>query len=198
MLKKSPLLAALAMVLLLSGCFEDEKKAEGPAPAAAEIVQTSEGEVSDAVVMDGGEEMPVEITEEAAPAIDISALASGEWLLEQIRGAALTAGGAPSMTVEADGKVSGDSGCNRFFAESRPAPDNNISFLGIGSTKRACADIARNDQEMKFLNGLLAVATWHVDEAAGVLHLTDANGADVLVFSKAPAAEETEETPAAE
>ncbi|MFN7113833.1 MAG: META domain-containing protein [Alphaproteobacteria bacterium] len=194
MFKKSTPFAALAVVLLLSGCFEDKKKAEEPAPAAAEIVQTDDGEVSDAVVMDGGEEMSLDV----APAVDISELTSGEWMLQQIRGAALTAGGTLSMAIDSDARVSGDSGCNRFFAESRPAPDNKITFLGIGSTKRACADMARSDQEIKFLNGFHAVSAWYVSDETGLLHLTDANGNDVLVFAKASAAEETEEAPAAE
>lgn len=196
MLKKSPLFAALAVVLMLSGCFEDKKKAEEPAPAAAEITVSEDGALSDAVVMDGGEEMPVEIAEETAPVIDISALASGEWLLQQVRGKAIVEGSAPSFSIDADGKVGGDSGCNRFFAESRPKPDNKISFLGIGSTKRACVDMQRNDQEMKYLSALLDVRAWHV--AGDTLHLLDPNGAEVLVFTKGAAADASEETPAAE
>jgi heat shock protein HslJ len=189
MLKKSPLLAALAMVLMLSGCFEDEKKTEAPAPAAAEIAQISEGELSDAVVMDGDEELSVGITEEAKPAIDISALASGEWLLEQIRGAAVVVGSKPSFSVDAEGKTSGDTGCNRFNGESRPKPDNKISFLGMVSTKRACVDMQRSDQETKYMMALLDIKAWHVGEDSGMLHLLDAQGNDVLVFSKAPLAE---------
>lgn len=202
MLKKSPLFAALAVVLMLSGCFEDEKKSEMSAPAAAETVETGEGALSDAVVTDGGEEKPLAIVADApaAPSIDVSALTSGEWLLQEIRGNALTAGGAPSMAIDAEGKVSGDSGCNRYFGEARLKPDNRIGFIGIGSTKRACADMARNDQEMRFLSSLTSVYKWQVDEETGLLHLRDAGGSDLLVF--APAAGEgtagSEESPAAE
>jgi heat shock protein HslJ len=191
MLKKFPLLAAFAVVLMLSGCFED-KKAEAPAAekAAAEAPAAGESsEADEAMMIDGSEEMPEETAVKAAPEIDISALADGEWLLESIRGKAITAGGKPSLAVDAEGKVNGDSGCNRFHAETRPKPDNKITFLGIGSTKRACVDMARNNQEMKFLSELLSIAAWHVDEETNMLYLTDANGGDVLIFSKAPASE---------
>jgi len=140
-------------------------------------------------MMDGSEEMPDETAAKAAPEIDISALADGEWLLESIKGQPVTAGGRLSLAVDAAGKVSGNSGCNSFNAETRPKPENKITFLGMMSTKRACIDMARSNQETKFLTALYDVKAWHVDEDNGLLHLTDANGGDVLVFSKAPASE---------
>jgi heat shock protein HslJ len=199
MLKKSPLLAALAVVLMLSGCFEDEKKAEAPAPAAAEIVETSEGEVSDAVVMDGGEEMPVEITEDAAPVIDISALTSNEWALQTIKGGALISGTSATLSVDAQGAtVNGNGSCNNFSGRATIKDEGRIMFGRIMSTKRACVDMAQNSQESAYMVALGEVAAWNYDEENRLLSFINGRGEEVLVFSPVVAAEGAPETAPAE
>lgn len=197
MLKKFPLLAAFAVVLMLSGCFEDEKKTEAPAaekaaaeaPAAGEAVETAEGMVSDAVIMDGGEEKPVEIAEEAAPAVDKSLLTDTEWELEDIKGASVILGKTATLKIDPQGTVNGNGTCNQFSARAQIKDDGQLGIGSIMSTKRACADMAQNSQEAAYMMALGEVTAWRVDEENGLLYLTNRKGEEVLRFAKPAAAE---------
>lgn len=218
MKKFFPLAAAFAAVLFLTACFEDSDKAAAKeaspevaaatqvtqdetasgtpdaaagvsiaAPSADEIVETPEGPVSDVAEMDGGEEKPFPAEEPAAVA-GVGALTAHEWLLEDIKGGGVIDRLRLTIRIDAAGKVSGHSGCNRFGgrAEMKPGQDTSgeISFGALFSTRMACMDDARNNQEAAYLAALSEVAGWRTDEN-GLLHLTDANGADVLRFAKA-------------
>jgi heat shock protein HslJ len=196
MFKKSTPFAALAVVLLLSGCFEDKKKAEEPAPAAAEIVQTDDGEVSDAVVMDGGEEMSLDVAVETTSGPDISVLTSGEWNAQAIRGKALIAGTRATMLVDPQGTaVSGNGTCNNFSGRASVKEDGRVVFSSVMSTKRACADMAQNAQESAFMAALAGVTTWGYDEENRLLSLMNGRGEEVLVFAKEADAEKASEVP---
>lgn len=218
MKKFFPLAAAFAAVLFLAACFEDSDKAAAKeaspevaaatqvaqdetasgtpdaaagvsiaAPSADEIVETPEGPVSDVAEMDGGEEKPFPAEEPAAVA-GVGALTAHEWLLEDIKGGGVIDRLRLTIRIDAAGKVSGHSGCNRFGgqAEMKPGQDTSgeISFGALFSTRMACMDDARNNQEAAYLAALSEVAGWRTDEN-GLLHLTGANGADVLRFAKA-------------
>jgi|GEM_PF-672383 len=218
MKKIIPLAAAFAAVLFLAACFEDSDKAAAQenapaatvaeqaaqggtvsgapdaeagvsiaAPSADEIIETPEGPVSDVAEMDGGEEKPFPAEEPAAVA-GVGALTVHEWLLEDIKGGGVIDRLRLTIRIDAAGKVSGHSGCNRFGgqAEMKPGQDTSgeISFGALFSTRMACMDDARNNQEAAYLAALSEVTSWRTDEN-GLLHLTDANGADVLRFAKA-------------
>lgn len=218
MQKIIPLAAAFAAVLFLAACFEDSDKAAAQenaaaataaeqvaqsgtvsgtpdaaagvsiaAPSADEIIETPEGSVSDAVDMDGGEEKSFP-AEEPAVVAGVGALTAHEWLLEDIKGGGVIDRLRLTIRIDAAGKVSGHSGCNRFGgqAEMKSGQDTSgeISFGALFSTRMACMDDARNNQEAAYLAALAEVAGWRTDEN-GLLHLTDANGADVLRFAKA-------------
>lgn len=218
MKKFFPLAAAFAAVLFLAACFEDSDKASAQenaptataaeqvaqsgtvsgtpdaeagvsiaAPSADEIIETPEGPVSDVAEMDGGEEKPFPAEEPAAVA-GVGALTAHEWLLEDIKGGGVIDRLRLTIRIDAAGKVSGHSGCNRFGgqAEMKPGQDTSgeISFGALFSTRMACMDDARNNQEAAYLAALSEVTGWRTDEN-GLLHLTDANGADVLRFAKA-------------
>lgn len=61
-----------------------------------------------------------------------------------------------------DQKVSGSSGCNRFFG-SYKAEGNDITFSPLGSTMMACEQEIL-DQETKFLGTLQSARSFSIDE----------------------------------
>jgi len=196
-MQKIALLSAAFMSLaLLTGCFEDDAKQDTASPAAAaqaestavpdadEVVENPAGGTSDAVVMGGGEEKAFAAPDALAAPVQ-TALSANEWIAEDIQNGGVIDRLQLTLRIESDGKISGHSGCNRFGgqADITDVAAGKISLGALFSTRMACMDEARNNQEMKFLAGLGEVAGWRVEN--GLLYLTDANGADVLRFSNA-------------
>ncbi|MGR5063801.1 META domain-containing protein [Photobacterium sp. DNB22_13_2] len=63
------------------------------------------------------------------------------WVLTKVDGKEITITEprtVPGMAVDADLKVSGFGGCNRFFGQIELADSNRIRLTGMGSTKMAC------------------------------------------------------------
>lgn len=104
------------------------------------------------------------------------------WRLQEssIDGLVDKADGAISMSF-ADGKLSGDSGCNRFFADAAVV-DGQLKLGPIGASKRACIG-PKMDAEIA-----LFAALSEVDQASlvdGKLRLVTRDGAE-LIFVDAP------------
>lgn len=91
------------------------------------------------------------------------------WMLE----------GGPITIAFADGRVTGSGGCNQYFAAYQTS-GSTLSLGPIGSTKRACADEARNRAEVAYLEALGKVASYAIE--GNVLTLRDASGATLLEF----------------
>ncbi|KLV04574.1 MULTISPECIES: META domain-containing protein [Photobacterium] len=63
------------------------------------------------------------------------------WVLTKVDGKAITITEprtVPGMSIDANLKVSGFSGCNRFFGQAEVKEGNKFRLTGMGSTKMAC------------------------------------------------------------
>jgi heat shock protein HslJ len=74
---------------------------------------------------------------------------------------------ASTITFEADGRVSGRGGCNRYFGTSTTAGEL-LSVGALGSTKMACAP-ALMDQETRFFQALGSAERWTIDQRGMLL-----------------------------
>lgn len=161
------LAAALVSLTLLSGCFEEE--AEQNTPAATEVVKPQAA----------AEEEGIAVAD--APA----AISANEWIAEDINGGGVIDRLPLTLNIDASGKVSGHSGCNRFGGQADIAEvkTGKITLGALFSTRMACMDEARNNQEAKFLAALGEVAGWRIEN--GLLYLSNNAGEDILRFSNA-------------
>lgn len=178
----------IARSIMRPGVSVDAYEGTGaPAPGAAEIVETPEGAVSDIAEMDGGEEKPFPAPEPAAVS-GVGGLTAQQWVLEDIKGAGVVSGLNQHIIIAADGKVAGHSGCNRFGgqAELKAGRDTagEIMLGALFSTRMACVDNVRNQQEAAYLAALAEVTAWRTD--GGKLYFVDASGADILRFRASP------------
>jgi len=81
--------------------------------------------------------------EQKTAAVTAETLA-GAWNLTSISGgdfATLFTGKAPTMEISADGKVSGNAGCNNYRT-AYTLEGNTITFAPVASTKMACESLA--------------------------------------------------------
>lgn len=165
------LAAAVLSLTLLSGCFEEE--AEQKTPAAVEAAKPAPVAADDAA------------ESAAESAAEPTALSASEWIAEDINGGGVIDRLQLTLNIDADGKVSGYSGCNRFGgqADISDAAGGKVGLGALFSTRMACMDEARGNQEAKFLAALGEVANWRVEN--GLLYLSNNAGADVLRFSNA-------------
>jgi putative lipoprotein len=96
------------------------------------------------------------------------------WRAETIMGRPVIDSSDSTITFEADGRVHGRGGCNRYFGAATIGGEQ-VSFGPIGSTKMACAP-ALMDQEARFFQILESAVRWSVDEHGMLLiHSAGAN-----------------------
>ncbi len=87
-----------------------------------------------------------------------------------------------NLTLEfKDGRISGSSGCNSFFA-TYAVEKNSMSFGLIGATKMYCSNQGIMEQEQTYFMRLESVKTYKIE--GNKLKLIDGNGKTVLVYSK--------------
>jgi heat shock protein HslJ len=110
----------------------------------------------------------------AADEPDQPGLTGTTWRAETIMGRPVIDASASTVTFEADGRVHGGGGCNRYFGSST-IDGEQVSFGALGSTKMACAP-AMMDQEARFFQALEAAQRWSLDEHG--LLLIHSAGAD--------------------
>jgi heat shock protein HslJ len=96
------------------------------------------------------------------------------WRAATIVGRPVIDSSASTITFEADGRVHGGGGCNRYFGAATIAGEQ-VSFGPIGSTRMACAP-ALMDQEARFFRALESAQRWSLDERG--LLLIHSAGAD--------------------
>jgi putative lipoprotein len=106
---------------------------------------------------------------------------AGAWLAEDIDGGGVIDYLQTTLEIGADGKVSGNGGCNRFSGSATIEGDK-ITFGDLASTMMACAEAAM-DQEMKLHAALAAARSYRIDAAQRKLFLDDATGKVVARFS---------------
>jgi heat shock protein HslJ len=99
------------------------------------------------------------------PAGDLTGV---EWRLTEIDGApAVTSagggGGDASFRLDADSaRVTGFTTCNRFFGRYEALPGGRLRFSNLGSTKMACVEPARSQQEQKFMSVLQSADRYEI------------------------------------
>lgn len=82
-----------------------------------------------------------------------------------------------------DGRVTGTSGCNLFFAEYE-AGERSLDIGAAGMTEMYCLEpVGVMDQEQIFLNLLCSAETFDISD--GQLTIQDATGQSILTFEKA-------------
>lgn len=117
-------------------------------------------------------------TEHATPP-----LAETAWILETLGSGDTAAAPIESTTIriefDAEGRVAGHSGCNRFFGGVEGGTDGAVSFGGMGSTRMACPEEIMK-QETTFLDLMANVAGYRITD--GKLELVSATGERLLVF----------------
>jgi heat shock protein HslJ len=100
-------------------------------------------------------------------------LAATSWWVEDISGRGVIDMTHTTIEFDTDGRVSGDTGCNRYFG-SVVFTGQEISFGPLAGTRKACA-ASLMDQEMNFFKAIEKVSLWEVAET-GLLHLRDTQG----------------------
>ena len=110
------------------------------------------------------------------------------WLVEDIDGKGVVDRAQSTMTLSADGNVSGDTAVNRYHG-SVSIEGDRMQFGRLATTRRA-GPPALMDQETRFLGALEKVARYKL-EANGLLLLLDEQGNPLMRLSpmKAPEAD---------
>ena len=100
------------------------------------------------------------------------------WVAEEVDGQPVADGIEPSLIVAADGKVSGNAGCNGYFG-SVIVDGEAISFGNLGATQKACPEPAMS-QEHRLLKALDSTRGYRL--VNGALVLLDGAGAPLARF----------------
>lgn len=86
-----------------------------------------------------------------------------------------------TLSFNADGKISGSTGCNRYLADyTYTASVRKISVGSINRTFKSCVPSEVMTQEQKFLQALQAVASYNVTCDSMTLRTTD--GTELITF----------------
>ncbi len=108
-------------------------------------------------------------------------LTGTSWLVEDIGGAGVIDFARTTISFSEDGRVYGDTACNRYNGGVTLDADR-MSFGPLISTKRACPEAVMN-QESRFLEAMGKVESWALDEN-GLLFLYDADGQPLIRASR--------------
>lgn len=143
----------------------------------AELMFTTTSHTAfDGTQIDGVELLVQRVAADAAtPAI------VGSWLAEDIAGGGVIDDLQSTLTIAADGAVTGNSGCNGFGGRATIDGDT-VSFGPLAGTMMACAEAVMN-QENKFHDALGRTAAYRLDAPTGKLVLLDATGGELMKLS---------------
>ncbi len=100
------------------------------------------------------------------------------WVAEELAGVPVVPGVDSSLLVAADGKVSGNAGCNSYFG-SAIVSGEAMTFGNLGTTKMACQEPAMS-QESRLLRALDGTRGYRVQDDA--LLLLDGAGTTLVRF----------------
>ena len=104
-------------------------------------------------------------------------LSGTAWWVEDIDGMGVIDSSHTTIEFAGDGRVGGDTGCNRYFG-AVTINGAEMSFGPLAGTRKACPG-AVMDQEMRFYRAMENVSQWEIAET-GLLHLRDADGKDLV------------------
>ena len=111
----------------------------------------------------------------------VDGLRERDWTLVWVSGFESMPSGVATPTIRfgADGRMTGNAGCNRASA-GYTAEGDRLTFDAVMSTKRACVDPQGNALERAYLDALEATRGYRI--ADGQLELLDASGNVVARF----------------
>jgi putative lipoprotein len=110
-----------------------------------------------------------------------SPLIGTSWLAEDIGGRGVIDNAQTTITFDAEGRVAGSGGCNRYFGPVT-IEGSAISFGDIGATRMACVP-ALMDQEQKFFGALAATRSYRFDDPGNKLVFLGEDGTMLVRFS---------------
>jgi putative lipoprotein len=110
-----------------------------------------------------------------------SPLIGTSWLAEDIGGRGVIDNAQTTITFDAEGRVAGSGGCNRYFGPVT-IEGSAISFGDIGATRMACVP-ALMDQEQKFFDALAATRSYRFDDPGNKLVFLGEDGTMLVRFS---------------
>lgn len=113
--------------------------------------------------------------------IDKPGLQGTSWWVEDIAGKGVIDMSHTTIEFTEDGRVAGDTGCNRYFG-SYEIVGQTIEFGPLAGTRKACAESLMN-QEMAFYQAMEKVSQWEIAET-GLLHLRDGEATGLIRASK--------------
>lgn len=108
-------------------------------------------------------------------------LAGTRWQVETMGGTAVVAGSEPQINFEADGKINGTTGCNRFFG-GYAQTGASLAFTGVGMTKMACMADGVMAQETAFGKILSSKTEGKIDSLGNLI----IRGEDGVSFTARP------------
>lgn len=85
-----------------------------------------------------------------------------------------------TLAINAENRVSGRGGCNRYFGTAGIDGDS-ISLDGLGSTRMACPEPAMGE-EQRYFAALERAASWRI--SGDTLYLDDTDGVPVASFTR--------------
>jgi putative lipoprotein len=103
------------------------------------------------------------------------------WRAEDIGGRGVIDNAQTTITFDAEGRVAGSGGCNRYFGPVT-IEGSAISFGDIGATRMACVP-ALMDQEQKFFDALAATQSYRFDDPGNKLVFLGEDGTMLVRFS---------------
>ena len=109
--------------------------------------------------------------------VDTHLLLQGEWTLQTLRGVAPVAFiPSPSLQIDLkENRISGNGGCNNYFASIEHCSLTALSFSGIGATRMLCLS---ENIESAYFKALQEVVAYRIQE--NTLLLCDKQGEEIL------------------
>jgi putative lipoprotein len=115
---------------------------------------------------------PQPVGEEEVAAVDTpNELEDTRWVAESITGEPSAEGVTSTVAFAADGKVSGNAGCNDYFG-SYALEGDSIGFGHMGATQKMCVHEEFMEQEARFLEALNRAERYSVDDGVLVIYST--------------------------
>lgn len=109
-------------------------------------------------------------------------LGGSSWVAEDIEGRGVMDRLQSTISFDNSLRVSGNAGCNRYFGTyTLSGPE--LEFGQMGSTMMACPEAVMN-QERRFLRAIEQTRVVRLDPETDLLYFSDADGRDVLRFSR--------------
>ena len=117
----------------------------------------------------------------ANPINEDQSLKGTAWSVEDIAGKGVVDMSHTTIEFTDDGRIAGDTGCNRYFGSVELA-EGTIKVGILAGTRKACIP-ALMDQERSFYQAIDEVTSWEIADT-GLLHLRNADGMDQLRASR--------------